>query len=83
MPSAIADFAAKQTAFNDQLEAALTGLEGDINSLNDTIKKLQDSAGTVTPEDQALIDALVTKGQDLSARFKALDDLTPPSTPSA
>jgi len=37
----------------------------------------------VTPEDQALIDTLVTQGKALADKFKALDDLTPPEAPPA
>ena len=93
--SAISDFVAKQTAFNSRQSAAVdaavasvTALSGDVQTLNDKITELQNSVGTVTPEDQALIDALVTQGEALSAKTEAvatslaaLDALTPPNVP--
>ena len=76
--SAIKDFAAKQTAFNDRLDAALTGIGGDIKNLNDQIAALQNSPGEVTPEDQASLDALQAAGEALAAKFEAVDAMTPP-----
>ncbi len=52
--SAISDFATKQNAFNDRQSAAVDGLIGDVKTLNDKIEALQNSAGQITPEDQAL-----------------------------
>lgn len=95
--SAISDFAAKQKAFNERLDNAVssvstsvTGLQGDIQSLNDKITALQNSSGTVTPEDQALIDQLEAQGgaiadklEAASSALTALDELTPPTPPTA
>lgn len=94
--SVISDFAAKQAAFNkrqsdaiDSAVASVSGLSGDIQSLNDKITELQNSVGQVTPEDQALIDDLETKGDALSTKAEALsqalttlDNLTPPNPPT-
>ena len=80
--SAISDFAAKQKAFNDRTGAAIDGIVSDIQALNDKIQELQNSAGTVTPEDQALIDDLVAKGDALAQRAEALDNMNPPSPPA-
>lgn len=93
--SVIKDFAEKQNAFNAQLSAdidsvvsSVTGITTDIQSLNDKITALQNSSGTVTPEDQALIDQLVTDGTALqtkadaaAAAVKALDDAPRQSFP--
>lgn len=79
--SAISDFAAKQSAFNTRIDSAITGLQGDVQTLNDTITKLQNSPGTVTPEDQAALDTLQAQGDALSAKLEALDALTPPAIP--
>ena len=46
--TAISDFAAKQNAFNDQMDTAITGLTADIKFLGDTILQLQTSPGTLT-----------------------------------
>jgi len=94
--SAFSDFAAKQKTFNDRQSAAIesiatsvTGLTGDVKSLNDKITELQNSPGTITPEDQALLDdlqaqgeAAATKAEGVAAAVKALDDQTPPVVPA-
>lgn len=80
--SAISDFAAKQNAFNDRIDAAVTGLQSDIDALNAEILKLQNSPGTITPEDQASLDALQARGEAIAAKLEALDALTPPTPPA-
>ncbi len=82
--SAISDFSTKVNAAFDTLGTAVDGLTTDVQTLNDTIKKLQDSAGTVTPEDQALLDEIQTRAQGVADKAKALDDLTaaPPTPPA-
>jgi hypothetical protein len=79
--SAISDYAAKANAFNDRIDSAVTGLQGDVQALNDTITKLQNSAGTVTPEDQALLDQLQARAETIATKVEALDALTPPVPP--
>jgi hypothetical protein len=74
----ISNFAAAQEAVNAQIAAAITGVASDIAGLNALIQQLQDSAGTVSPEDQALLDALQVQGAALAARLEALDAETPP-----
>lgn len=81
--TAISEFAAKQNAHNDAIDAAVAGITDDIKVLNDTIAKLQASAGTITPEDQALLDALEVRGQTVADKLSALDALTPPPPPAA
>lgn len=91
--SALTDFLAKQKAFNDRQStaidstvASITGLTGDIQTLNDKITELQNSQGGVTPEDQVLIDELQTQGEAVAAKAEALatalaalDAQTPPA----
>lgn len=81
--SKIADFAAAMSAFNDRVDAAITDLQGDVKSLNDQITALQNSAGTVTAEDQALLDALQARASSIADKLDALDALTPPAAPPA
>lgn len=81
--SAISDFAAKQNAFNDRMDTAITGLQGDVKTLNDLIEKLQNSAGQITPEDQALLDQIETRSDGIATKLEALDALTPPPPPTA
>ncbi len=80
--SVISDFAAKQNAFNDQMDVSIAGLNDDIKSLNDKITQLQNSQGAITPEDQALLDAIEARGQTMSDKLAALDALTPPVVPA-
>jgi hypothetical protein len=79
--SAISDFAAKQAEHNARMDAALTGLSGDIDVLNAKIAELQASPGAITAEDQALLDDLTSQGEALAGRVEAADALTPPVVP--
>lgn len=81
--SAISDFAAKQNAFNDRMDAAVAGLQGDVKTLNDQIAALQATQGQITPEDQALLDQIEQRGDAIATKLEALDALTPPTPPPA
>lgn len=81
--TAIADFSAKMTAFFDRQDAAVADLQGDVDNLTAQIAALQASAGTVTPEDQAALDAIQARAQTVSDKLDALDALTPPKAPPA
>lgn len=83
MANEIKAFAAAQNEFNDKIDTAITGLEGDIKTLNETIAKLQSTPGTITPEDQALLDQLQARGKTIADKLDALDALTPPTPPTA
>jgi peptidoglycan hydrolase CwlO-like protein len=80
--SAISDFAARQTAFNGRIDAAVTGLQGDVKFLQDKIDELQNSAGQITPEDQALLDDIDARADAVATKLEALDALTPPTPPA-
>ena len=80
--SAISDFAAKQQEHNDKISAAIDGLASDIANLNAQIAALQASAGAITPDDQALLDAADAKGAAIADQIAALDALTPPVVPT-
>lgn len=80
---AIATFAAQQTAFNTELASDLTDLSTKIGALNDKITALQNSAGVVSPEDQALIDKLQTAGAALVTQADVLAGKVPPTPPTA
>jgi len=81
MPTAIETFAAAQNAFQDTIDAGISGLTGDIKFLNDTIAQLQASAGQISPSDQALLDSLEARAKSAADRVAALDALTPPVVP--
>jgi len=79
--SAIQDYEGKvDAAFTaigqtvDSIVTSVNGIAGDVDRLKATIKALQDSAGTVTPEDQALLDKSEAAVSSLSARIKNVSD---------
>src|SRR5258706_9647949 len=79
--SAISDFSAAQAAFQDRQDKAITNLQADVENLEAQIKKLQDSTGQITPEDQKLLDDIQTRSSAISDKLDALDALTPPVVP--
>lgn len=82
---ALNDYLDRDDAAFTKIATGFTAVVADQKFLKDTITKLQNSAGQVSPEDQALIDALQarvnaaeTRTAQLAADIKALDDATPP-----
>lgn len=80
--SAISDFAAQQTAFNTEVSADLDAIQQAIVALNAQIATLQNSLGTISPEDQATLDALQASGLTLQSKADALAGKTPPTPPA-
>lgn len=80
--SKISEFAAAQGAFNDRMDVAVAGLAGDVKHLNDLIEELQGTPGEISPEDQALLDQIQVRAQEIVAKLEALDALTAPVTGS-
>lgn len=80
--SKISEFATRQNAFNDRLDAAVTDLQGDVATLNAKIEELQNSPGEITPEDQASLDAIETRAQSITDKLEALAAVTPPAVPT-
>lgn len=81
--SAITDFAAKQKEFNDRQDAAVQGLTDDVKFLNDKLTAIQNSPGTLSPEDQAALDEALARTEALTTTLEALDSQTPPAPPVA
>src|SRR6185436_18951831 len=81
--SAVSDFAAKMKVFTDRQGAAVDGLVADIKTLNDKTTELQNSPGTITPEDQALLNEIETHAGAIADKLDALDAQTPPTPPPA
>lgn len=79
--SKISDFAAAMNAHNDAIDAAVGAVQADVAWLKEQIEKLQNTPGEITPEDQALLDALQVRTQALAERVAALDAMTPPKPP--
>lgn len=90
------EYLQQQKAYNDRDDAAFAqiatsfeGIVADFKFLKDKITALQNSAGQVTPEDQALIDQLQARANTASPKLEALaksvkelDDATPPEAPT-
>ncbi len=79
--SAIQDYAARvDAAFTaiggsvDSIVTSVAGVTGDVQRLKDLITQLQNSAGTVTPEDQALLDKTEAAANSLSTRVSGVKD---------
>ena len=79
--SAISDYEAKvDAAFVaigstvDTIVTLVGNVGGDVDRLKALIKQLQDSAGTVTPEDQALLDKSEAAVNALSGKMTGVKD---------
>lgn len=79
--SKITEFADAVDAHNAAVDTAIQGLSDDIANLNKQIQDLQNSAGQITPEDQARLDAIQARSQTVAEKLAALDALTPPAAP--
>lgn len=81
--TAIAEFSEQMKAFFDRQDAAVSDLQADVKFLKDKIAELQNSPGEITPEDQALLDALEERANATAGRLEALSQETPPAVPAA
>ena len=79
--SEISNYAAKvDAAFTaigetvDSIVTSLSGVVGDVDRLKATIKQLQETPGTITPEDQALLDKSETAVNNIAARLAGLKE---------
>ena len=76
MAEAIQAFAGRVNTFLDEIGTSVDGIQGDVTELKRLIKELQDSAGQVTPEDQATINAIESRIGTLAGKVKSLDEQT-------
>lgn len=74
--TAIQDFSAKVDAAFDKIGVSVDGIAADIQFLKDKIAELQSNPGPISPEDQALLDALEAKVNGMVAKVEALDAQT-------
>lgn len=65
------------TAISGTLDTITTG----IKSLDDKITALQNSPGTLTPEDQAALDGIQSASKALVTKAAAISTDAPPTTP--
>lgn len=79
----VKEYGVKANEHFDKIETGIQGLTDDIKTQQDLIKKLQDSVGgSLSPEDQATLDALDARTSAASDKITALDALTPPPLPT-
>jgi len=76
--SAITDWAAKEQADLTAISGQLTTIAAGIAKLDAMITALQASPGTLSPSDQAALDAIEAQSAALATAAKAID-LTPPA----
>lgn len=81
--SVITDFTAKVQAVFDKVSGDLDSISTDIKALNDKITALQNSPGTLSPADQAALDAIQTNAQALQAKADAAVPAPLPPAPAA
>lgn len=81
--SRISDYADAVKASFDAVSAGLDGITSDLQALADKITELQNSAGQITPEDQARLDEIQTMANGIKDRVAALDAVNPPPSPPA
>lgn len=82
--SAIQDFAVKQQAYNERMNAAVEGIRGDLDNLNEQIKKLQDAAAQnseMSDEDKEALNRLEMSSQELADKLEQIDQLNAPALP--
>lgn len=75
--SAITDWAAQEQADLDKIKATLEGIVAGISALDKLITDLQNSPGTLSPEDQAALDAIKSASDALVTQSAAIV-VTPP-----
>lgn len=82
--SAISDYAGRVNTAFDKIGTAVDGLVDDVAFLKEKIEELQNTAGQITPEDQALLDALEARVGTTATALEALDAATarPPTPPA-
>lgn len=74
--NAIQTFAANVKTSFDKIGQSVDGIVADIDNLKKKIDELQNSPGTLTPEDQASLDAIQAQANTLSEKLAALDAAT-------
>lgn len=79
--SGISEFAAKQNAFNDRIDTAVSEVKMDVEYLQATIEKLQNNPGPISSDDQKLLDDLQARTEGVVNKLEALDAMTPPPPP--
>lgn len=74
--SAVSDFAGKVNTAFASIATAVDGIKADVDGLKAKIQELQDSAGTLSPEDQASLDAIQAQAESVASKLTDLDNAT-------
>lgn len=80
--SKISEFSTRFKAFQERQDKAVDGLVADVGGLKKKIEELQNTAGEITPEDQALLDEIEAKAGAVADALDALDAETAPVPPT-
>ncbi len=80
--TALSDYADKVTAFVADISGDLDSISTQITALQATITTLNNSAGAVTPADQASIDQALAQLTTLAAKADSAAGKTPPPPPA-
>ena len=80
--TAIATFVAAMNGFFARQDKDIADIQTQMDGLNASIKTLQDSAGQITPADQATLDTIQAKASTLSDSLDKMDTVTPPPAPT-
>jgi hypothetical protein len=79
--TAIAAFTTAINAFFTTQQTAITDIVTEFATLNSQIATLQNSAGQITPADQATLDTIQATAAGITSKLTAMDTLAPPPTP--
>lgn len=74
--SKISEFGLVVNTRFDELGTAVDGVAADVAFLKTEIERLQNTPGPITPEDQAILDSIQSRADQLSEKVKALDAAT-------
>lgn len=73
---AIQTFATRVNTSFAKLGTAVDGVVADVDALKAKIDQLQNAPGTLSPEDQATLDAIETQADQIATKLEALDAAT-------
>jgi len=76
---AIQNFASRVKASFQKIGTSIDGVSADVTELKRIITEIQNSPGTLTPEDQASLDEAEALATEIVTRLEALDAATEPA----
>lgn len=79
--SAISDFAQALKVHQDRVAASITGITNDLTELKRKLEEINNNPGTISSEDQALLDQALALTAGLADQLENVDAMTPPVVP--